>query len=293
MLFARKNGEERLIDLGSRAHGNVNSSYLGELDTIQWACKRTKALRGDVPLIIKTDSHGVHDKFCSGQVYDSDVRAFRRWAWLIANEPGFKIEFSLGADNERADLLSRPAGMNEGKSEVLRCGQMTIADMEQEVWMEHLKAHWGPYKVYHALRRLGKTVPWDVVRDVVGQCEVCCHFKTAVPRTVLRQPPCSEEPGHTVYSDCIGPLKMGRGGVRYILSFVDSATRVAMSLAIKVPTSTAVIEGCTDGLKSMAHWKFWLQTMSPIMHQKRWIIGATCTMWNRSSLRPTCTGALD
>ena len=34
MLFAPRGGEERLIDLGSRAHGNVISSHLGELDTI-------------------------------------------------------------------------------------------------------------------------------------------------------------------------------------------------------------------------------------------------------------------
>ena len=32
MLLAQRNGEDRLVDLGSRAHKNPNSSYLGKLD---------------------------------------------------------------------------------------------------------------------------------------------------------------------------------------------------------------------------------------------------------------------
>lgn len=38
---------------------------------------------------------------------DDDVRSFRRWAWLIANEPGFMMEFLPGAENFGADILSR------------------------------------------------------------------------------------------------------------------------------------------------------------------------------------------
>ena len=92
------------------------SSYLGELDTIVWACKRTKAFRGDIPLIIKTDNHGIIDKFKASNVYDQDIRSFRRWSWIIANEPGVQVEFLPGAENCGADLLSRPIKKVEGKT---------------------------------------------------------------------------------------------------------------------------------------------------------------------------------
>ena len=46
----------------------------------------------------------------SGKIYDSDIRAFRRWGWLVANEPTMKMEFISGTSNKGADLLSRPHG---------------------------------------------------------------------------------------------------------------------------------------------------------------------------------------
>ena len=110
MLFARRDGEERLIDIGSKKHGKVTSSYLGELDAIKWACSKTKAFRGSLPLLIRTDSQSVCSKAQSGSLYDSDVRAYRRWAWLAANEPGYKLQFVPGSENKGADLLSRPQG---------------------------------------------------------------------------------------------------------------------------------------------------------------------------------------
>ena len=36
------------------------------------------------------------------------MRSFRRWGWLLANEPGFGIKFYPGSENSGADLLSRP-----------------------------------------------------------------------------------------------------------------------------------------------------------------------------------------
>lgn len=41
-LSASKDGEERLLDMGSRKQKMVSSSYLGELDALVWAYKRTK-----------------------------------------------------------------------------------------------------------------------------------------------------------------------------------------------------------------------------------------------------------
>ena len=110
MLFVEKDGEEKLVDIGSKAVKKATSSYLGELGAIVWACKRTKAFRGSVPLLIRTDSHAVYDKFRAGYLHDDDVRAFRKWGWLVANEPGLKLEFLAGSENKGADFLSRPHG---------------------------------------------------------------------------------------------------------------------------------------------------------------------------------------
>ena len=331
MLFARKNGEEKLIDIGSK-RAKKSSSYLGELDAIQWACQRTKALRGDVPLIIRTDSHSVLDKAKSKNIYDSDVRAYRRWAWLIANESGFKIQFVPGAENEGADLLSRPAGMihpedneplsmtvskgkkrdskcdlasfhfdpgpnsgaessteflisipevykgfcrcgadsdeddfisdgesgdsvcpplgfevwqDEDASKVCKpcCSTLTRSEMEQEVWNEHLKAHWGTYKVFHALRRRGVIIPWRVVRMVCAQCEICAKFRVKLPRKHWGQPPYSVVPGHTIYADVIGPVTPGRGGVEYIQTIIDSATRMIGAMKMRTTQSNVILRG--------------------------------------------------
>ena len=91
MLFARKGHKERLVDLGSRASGLARSSYLGKLDAMQWACRRTKAFRGAVPLIIRTNSQSVVERMRAGHLQDTDIRAHRRWslahrkqAWLPA-----------------------------------------------------------------------------------------------------------------------------------------------------------------------------------------------------------------
>ena len=63
MLFACKGQDYmRLVYIGSRVVHHRMSSYLGELDAIRWACARTKAFRGSVPLIIKTDNYGVVSK---------------------------------------------------------------------------------------------------------------------------------------------------------------------------------------------------------------------------------------
>ena len=79
MLFACKDGEDRLVDMGSRAQPIATSSYLGELDALVWACKRTKAFRGNIPLVVRTDNQALVDKWRSQSLHDSDIRVFRRW----------------------------------------------------------------------------------------------------------------------------------------------------------------------------------------------------------------------
>ena len=141
MLFASKNGEDHLIDLGSRSQPIATSSYLGELDALVWACKRTKAFRGNLPLVVRTDNHALIDKWRSKSLYDSDIRVFRRWGWILANEPGIQFEFVPGAENIGADLLSRPIA-GKGVKDIPRPSpQVCNISVWDEIWEEHMKAH--------------------------------------------------------------------------------------------------------------------------------------------------------
>ena len=77
MLFASNNGKERLLDIGSKMQKFAVSSCLGELDALIWACKRTKAFRGLIPVVVRTNSHALVEKWKSQCPYDRDVRIFR------------------------------------------------------------------------------------------------------------------------------------------------------------------------------------------------------------------------
>ena len=119
IVFASRDGEERLLDIGSRMQKSAVSSYLGELDALVWACKQTKALRGTMPVVVRIDSHALVEKWKSQSLYDSDIRVFRRWGWLVANEPNIHFEFVPKSENTGADLLSRPTS-GQGVKDTLR-----------------------------------------------------------------------------------------------------------------------------------------------------------------------------
>ena len=93
--------------MGSRIQKMASSSYLGELDVLIWACGRTKALRGANPAVVRTDNHALVERWQSPSLYDSDVRIFRQWSWLVAHEPELTIEFMPGSENTGAELLSK------------------------------------------------------------------------------------------------------------------------------------------------------------------------------------------
>ena len=421
MLFATLANEKKaLIDLGSRTNTRITSSYLGELDAIIWACKKTKAFRGSIPLIIRTDSHSIFDKYQSKILVDDDVRSFRRWGWLLANEPGFNIEFYPGSENSGADLLSRPhpKKLNIGdmvvtekgiekvmkKKEIPQCfilwgnegdvlkvkklredaelperktpgavgydlfsyeekilkgneriligtgiaielpkgvygriaprsglalkqginlgagvidpdyrGELKIllfnhsdteyvikkgeriaqlimekvkigdveeveklsdtrrsdkgfgstnlvrkteeekivteGDLKQLVWQEHLKAHWGPKKVYWALQKNGTPVKMEIVKEVCSECEICAKFRPERPRSKWHSVLYSEEPGEVIYADVIGPLPTGRGGFKYIHCIVESLTKMSKTKILKVVDSVKVIEAFESWMK--------------------------------------------
>ena len=286
LLFARQNYlEKSLVDLGSKVAIKAASSYLGELDTIIWACKKTKSYRGDLPLLIRSDNHGVIDKSRAYEVYDQDIRSYRRWSWLIENEPGFKIEFLPGSENSGADLLSRPVKLREKKGALIKevkedvwdvqlvmdkekvqeasdfiyiendeedtsYEDIGISSISQEnkdlIWQKHLPAHWGAEKVFWMLKRRGVAIPLLKISEELLKCKTCAHFRKVRPRNFWRQPPYSLEPGHTVHMDFIGPVKMGRGGVKFILCVVDSCTRMGGAWKFRTTQSQNVIRGLQD-----------------------------------------------
>lgn len=126
--------KEALVDLGSKTNAKILSSYLGELDTVIWACKKTKALRGTVPLTIPIDRHSIFDKYKAKIWVDDDVQSFRRWSSLIANEPGFELKFCPGSENIRVDLLSRPdrTGLKSTHMVITKFGIEKVIDSENQ-----------------------------------------------------------------------------------------------------------------------------------------------------------------
>ena len=241
MLFASRGGEERLLDLGSRMQKVAVSSYLGELDALVWACKRTKAFRGMLPVVVRTDNHALIEKWRSQSLYDSDIRVFRRWGWLVANEPDIRFEFVPGSENVGADLLSRPY-TGRGVKDTLRPNpKVHQISAWNEIWEEHMKGHWGAKKVFLALRRRGSNVSWTMVKRVCKMCEICAQFRHRRANAPYGQPFFSLEPGHTVFGDVIGPLPRGKGGAKYIHCLVDSATRLGDAMRMRDTTTTSIL----------------------------------------------------
>ena len=139
--------------MGSRRQKIVSLSNLGELDALVWACKRTKAFRGSILVAVRTENHALVEKWWSHSLYDSDVRIFLWWSWLVANEPELTIEFMPGTENAGADLLSRPTSGQREKGTSRPCPMVNQVSIWDEIWEEHLKGHWGIFKTYHTLKR--------------------------------------------------------------------------------------------------------------------------------------------
>ena len=149
--------------------------------------------------------------------------------------------------NSRAELSA--------DTQAVACSLMTLEEKENAIWEEHLKAHWGPWKIFHALKGKGMKIPFYLVNKTVDQCEVCAHFKDARPRSKLRPLMYSINAGEIVYADVIGPLPPGRGGVQHIQCIVDSATRLAATTKMKRTESSNIIKGFEKWVKERGPFK--------------------------------------
>lgn len=216
MLFASKNAKERLLHLGSRMQKLVSSSYLGELDALVWACKKTKAFWGTIPVVVRTDNQSLMEKWQSRSLYDSDIRTFFRWSWFGANEPGLEIEFMQGSENIEADLLSRPL-LSKGQKDFPRL-ELVVHQFSvcHEIWEEHMRGNWGVCRTYQALQRTGYSATREMVKKVYDLCAVCAQFCHQRARAPLGPPFFSLESGHSMFGDIIVSCK--RWGDVYSLS---------------------------------------------------------------------------
>ena len=167
----------------------------------------------------------------------------------MENEPQVEVEFIPRELNGAADLLSKP---NLGIKTVTSIGECSVED---EVWEEHIRGHFGPFKVWKMMELRGKKVSLKRCREICGRCRVCAFFRRVLPRGPLGTPPYAGVPGHTLYSDVIGPVLPGSGGRQYIIVVVDSCTRVAMAKAVKKITSARVLEVLKDWKASRGPFK--------------------------------------
>ena len=72
---------------------------------------------------------------------------------------------------------SQQEGENEEQDEDLHHQKMAWEEGLQLIMQEHQEFHWGPYKVYHELKKQGVGAPFKIVKDVCDLCEACARFR--------------------------------------------------------------------------------------------------------------------
>ena len=116
-----------------------------------------------------------------------------------------------------------------------------MSSIEDKVWEEHCRGHYGPDKIYRMMKLQGQQVTLKQCQDVVWTCLTCAKFRRVMPRSERGAPPFSETPGHTIYADFIGPILGGARGQKHVCSVIDSCTRVAHAKVSRVENAGALI----------------------------------------------------
>ena len=127
---------------------------------------------------------------------------------------------------------------------IFKVHQISVWD---EILKEYMKGHWGARKTFWALRRKGISAPWEMVQKVCKLCEICAQFRHRRAKAPFGQPFFSSEPGHTIFDDVVGPLPMGKGGMRYIQCMVNSATRLGDAMKLRDVSAVFI-------LKALQRW---------------------------------------
>lgn len=115
--------------------------------------------------------------------------------------------------------------------------------------LAHEKAgHLGHKKVARMLR---KSFTWpEMTKSVFRHCESCTVCQLC-SRSTLRKAPMVErpvltEPFEALAMDLVGPLPKAKGGVRFVLTVIDLASRWPDAVPLKTVTARAVADGLID-----------------------------------------------
>ncbi len=105
--------------------------------------------------------------------------------------------------------------------------------------------HLGAEKVHKLISRY---FVWpSMARDLIaycGSCELCQRKSKVKPRRApIVERPILAEPFESVAIDLVGPLPKGKGGNRYLLTYVCLATRWPEAVPLRNITARSVVEG--------------------------------------------------
>ena len=245
MLFAETKEGKVLCDLGSKRILENTSSFLGELKAVVWACKDTKAFRGDMPLRIVTDNLALAEKMKAGSFGLNDQRAVRLFGWLLGNE-NFTVEFVPGAENVGADLLSRPRKASQDEVEV-----NVLTDERRRMVEKAHAGHWNWWITYRNLKSRDQAWPGmrEDVRQFVAECKRCQLYGRAYRQPAWRAWSCTR-PNEVVFMDHLGPLRWeSEDEPVYVLVMIDGFSRFIQLSISSGPTAESAMEGVAQWVR--------------------------------------------
>ena len=247
LLWVHDGSFWHLCDLGSKRMTENTSSFLGELKTIIWACKTTKAFRGDTPLAIRTDNLAVAEKLESPDHPVNDRRVLRLVGWLLANED-FHVDFIPGAENVGADLLSRPRRLGDRSrihANVTSQVSALTAQRRRAVAQAHA-GHWNWHKTLQTLRRQqGRLWPGakEDVRQFVQECERCKLYGRSPVHPAYKSWD-AYHPNELVFVDFLGPLSLeNERNVIHVFLVIDAYSRYLRLTLATAPSTRFALHG--------------------------------------------------
>ncbi len=199
-------------------------------NTCDEAEKRVRALAGEIGYV------------GSGKDREEFVRA-------LAEDEGLKLWRELGEKKERGF---------EWKKGVLVRGQYVEWEQFRDVLVVPKKfrkrilvlghekgGHLGSEKV---AQMVGRYFTWPgMVRDILEHCSSCklCQVRSKHKprRAPIVERPVMTEPFESVAVDLVGPLPKGKGGCRFLLTYVCLASRWPEAVPLRSITAKAVAEG--------------------------------------------------
>ncbi len=235
-----------------KGHGAEDAEGSPEADQPQ-AKAREESDRGlAIPLEGLSSSESVHNEL--GQIA-AEIGPVREGQERSELEREIKEDLSLKDWRELADRKER--GFKWSKGVLVRELYVTWDEFrevlvlprsmrERVLVLGHDRnGHLGVEKVS---RLIGRYFVWPgMAKDIIEYCRSCerCQLKSkhkprrapAVDRPVL------SEPFEHVAIDLVGPLPKGKGGCRFILTYVCLATRWPEAVPLRSITAKAVVEG--------------------------------------------------